>query len=285
MSDNSIRSLLRLNKALIMGVVNTTPDSFSDGGRFNQSQMAVEHALALAEQGADIIDIGGESTRPGAEKVSLDQELDRVIPVIEALIAQTAVPISIDTYKPEVMRAAVVAGVSMINDVNGLQAAGALDAAAEANMPVCVMHMQGQPQTMQSLPQYQSVVSEVDDFFKMRITAALDAGIVLSDIILDPGIGFGKTLKHNLELLNSIPQLRDGSGCHMLVGVSRKSFIDKLLGRAVDKRLPASLGLAVQSVLNGAKIVRVHDVEETFDAIRAVEAVCNSQAASIVRSA
>jgi dihydropteroate synthase len=183
------------------------------------------------------------------------------------------------------MRAAVEAGVSMINDVNGLRATGALEAAAKADMPVCIMHMQGQPQTMQAKPQYQSVVAEVDAFFKQRITAALAAGIIHSDIILDPGIGFGKTLKHNLELLNSVSQLKEFSGCHILVGVSRKSLIDKLLGRAVDKRLPASLGLAVQSVLNGAKIVRVHDVEETFDAVRAVEAVCNSQAASIVSSA
>jgi dihydropteroate synthase len=285
MSDNSIRPLLSLHKALIMGVVNTTPDSFSDGGQYDLVHKAVEHALRLVEQGADIIDIGGESTRPGAEKVSVKQEIDRVLPVIEALVSQTAVPISIDTYKPEVMRAAVEAGVSMINDVNGLRATGALEAAAKADMPVCIMHMQGQPQTMQAKPQYQSVVAEVDAFFKQRITAALAAGIIHSDIILDPGIGFGKTLKHNLELLNSVSQLKEFSGCHILVGVSRKSLIDKLLGRAVDKRLPASLGLAVQSVLNGAKIVRVHDVEETFDAVRAVEAVCNSQAASIVSSA
>ncbi|MBL4674112.1 MAG: dihydropteroate synthase [Arenicella sp.] len=276
MSENSIRSLLRLDKSLIMGVVNITPDSFSDGGQFNDSSLAVEHALSLVEQGADILDIGGESTRPGAEEVSVEQELKRVIPAIEALKAQTTVPISIDTYKPQVMRAAVEAGASMINDVNGLRAPGAVEVAAAANMPICIMHMQGQPQTMQARPKYESVVAQVDAFFKQRITTALDAGIKLDDIILDPGIGFGKTLKHNLELLKSVPQLRVSTGCQMLLGVSRKSLIDKLLGRAVDQRLPASLGLAVQSILNGAKIVRVHDVRETYDAIRVVEAVRNS---------
>jgi dihydropteroate synthase len=276
MGENSIRSLLRHNTSLIMGVINVTPDSFSDGGQFNDSSLAVEQALLLIEQGADILDIGGESTRPGAEDVTVEQELKRVIPVIEALSAQTTVPISIDTYKPQVMRAAVDAGASMINDVNGLRAPEAIEVAAAANVPVCIMHMQGQPQTMQAKPQYESVVDQVEAFFKQRVSTALDAGIKLNDIILDPGIGFGKTLKHNLELLKSVAQLRESTGCQMLIGVSRKSLIDMLLGRAVDQRLPASLGLAVQAILNGAKIVRVHDVRETYDAIRAVEAVCNS---------
>jgi dihydropteroate synthase len=259
-----------------MGIINATPDSFSDGGEFNDTSRAVQHGLRLIEQGADILDIGGESTRPGAERVSIIQELDRVIPVIESLVAQTRVPISIDTYKPEVMRAAVAAGASMINDVNGLRAEGAIEIAASAKVPVCIMHMQGEPQTMQARPFYQSVVEQVESFFRHRITAALEAGIDAQDIILDPGIGFGKTLKHNLELLNSLPLIREKMGHQMLIGVSRKSLIDTLLGRAVDKRLPASLGLAVQSVLNGAKIIRVHDVRETYDAIRAVEAVRNS---------
>jgi len=276
MSENSLRSLLRLDSSLIMGVVNITPDSFSDGGRFYDASQAVEHALLLVEQGADILDIGGESTRPGAAEVTVEQELERVLPVIEALKAQITVPISIDTYKPHVMRAAVDAGVSMINDINGLRAPGAIEAAAAANVPVCIMHMQGQPETMQASPQYECVVTQVEAFFKQRISTAIDAGIKLDDIILDPGIGFGKTLKHNLELLNAVPQLRLRTGCEMLVGVSRKSLIDMLLGRAVDQRLPASLGLAVQAILNGAKIVRVHDVRETYDAIRAVEAVRNS---------
>lgn len=276
MGENSIRSLLRHDTSLIMGVINVTPDSFSDGGQFNDLSQAVEQALLLVEQGADIVDIGGESTRPGAEEVTVEQELKRVIPVIEALNAQTNVPISIDTYKPEVMRAAVDAGASMINDVNGLRAPGAIEVAATANVPVCIMHMQGQPQTMQAKPQYESVVAQVESFFKQRVSTALDAGIKLNDIILDPGIGFGKTLKHNLELLKSVAQLRESTGCQMLIGVSRKSLIEMLLGRSVDQRLPASLGLAVQAILNGAKIVRVHDVRETYDAIRAVEAVCNS---------
>lgn len=278
MSENSLRPLLSQDKALIMGVINTTTDSFSDGGRFYDVALAVEHGLKLVQQGADILDVGGESTRPGASAVSVAEELDRVIPVIEALNAQTNVPISIDTYKPAVMCAAVKAGASMINDVNGLRAEGAIDAAAKASVPVCIMHMQGEPQTMQIAPSYGSVIEEVVIFFKQRLKAAAAAGIADSDVILDPGIGFGKTLSHNLQLLNSVPQLQLGTGCEILVGVSRKSLIGELLDRSIEQRLPASLGLAVQSVLNGAKIVRVHDVQETYDAIRAVEAVRNSGA-------
>jgi len=276
MSENSLRSLLKQDHALIMGVVNTTPDSFSDGGRFNDVDLAIQHALYLEQQGADILDIGGESTRPGADKVGLNQELDRVIPVIEALAAKTNAPISIDTYKPEVMQEAIRAGASMINDINGLRSGNAVAVAAKAGVPVCLMHMQGKPDSMQKKPTYSSVVDEVESFFKERLIATASAGIANQDVILDPGIGFGKTLKHNLQLLNSISQLRSKLGCDVLIGVSRKSLIDKLLGRAVDQRLPASLGLAVQSVINGAKIVRVHDVRETYDAVRAVEAVRNS---------
>jgi len=276
MSENSLRSLLKQDHALIMGVVNTTPDSFSDGGRFNDVDLAIQHALYLEQQGADILDIGGESTRPGADKVGLNQELDRVIPVIEALAAKTNAPISIDTYKPEVMQEAIRAGASMINDINGLRSGNAVAVVAKAGVPVCLMHMQGKPDSMQKKPTYSSVVDEVESFFKERLIATASAGIANQDVILDPGIGFGKTLKHNLQLLNSISQLRSKLGCDVLIGVSRKSLIDKLLGRAVDQRLPASLGLAVQSVINGAKIVRVHDVRETYDAVRAVEAVRNS---------
>lgn len=276
MSADALRLLLSQEKALIMGVINATPDSFSDGGRFNSEPSAIQHALNLAEQGADILDIGGESTRPGAEPLSIDQELDRVIPVIEALVRRTPVPISIDTNKPEVMREAARAGVSMINDVNGLRADGAIDVAAQVKLPVCVMHMQGEPQTMQADPHYDNVVNTVESFFKERLGVFSTAGISVDDVILDPGIGFGKTLEHNLQLLKSVPQIRKNTGCEILIGVSRKSLIDKLLGRSVDQRLFASLGLAVQSILNGAKIVRVHDVRETFDAIRSVEAVRNS---------
>ncbi len=259
-----------------MGVVNVTPDSFSDGGRFSNADTAVSHALDLLDQGADILDIGGESTRPGAEKVALDQELERVIPVIEALVKCTDTPISIDTFKPDVMRAAISAGASMINDVNGLRAAGAVELVSEIKVPVCIMHMQGQPESMQVSPSYKSVVNDVEEFFKERLKTVSNAGIPRTDVILDPGIGFGKTLQHNLQLLNNVPRLKEATGCEVLIGVSRKSLIDKLLGRAVDQRLSASLGLAVQSVLNGAKIVRVHDVRETYDAVRAVEAVCSS---------
>ena len=256
-----------------MGVINTTPDSFSDGGRFRRVEPAIAHALELIEQGSDILDIGGESTRPGAEKVSVSEELDRVIPLIEALVTRTPIPLSIDTYKPEVMQAAVDAGASMINDVNGLQMDGAVEIAAKTRVPVCIMHMQGNPQSMQAKPSYNSVIAEVGDFFIQRLIATSNAGIPSSDVILDPGIGFGKTLKHNLQLLNGLPHLRLSTGCEFLIGVSRKSLIGKLLGRSVEQRMPASVGLAVQAALNGAKIVRVHDVRETYDAIRAVEAV------------
>lgn len=273
MSENSLRPLLSQDKALIMGVVNVTPDSFSDGGSFYGATNALDHALKLVEQGADILDIGGESTRPGARLVSVAEELDRVIPVIEALKTQTDLPISIDTSKPEVMEAAVRAGASMINDVNGLQADGAIDVALNSNVPVCIMHMQGKPHTMQLAPNYDNVVGDVIRFFKQRLKALNNAGVSNHDVIIDPGIGFGKTLDHNLQLLNSISRLHTETNCDVLIGVSRKSLIDALLGRAIDQRLAASLGLAVQSVLNGAKIVRVHDVRETYDAIRAVEAV------------
>lgn len=264
------------SKSLIMGVVNATPDSFSDGGQFSTLDNAIEHALALVDQGADILDIGGESTRPGAEKVILEKELERVIPLIDELRKFTDIPISIDTYKPEVMLAAVKSGASMINDVNGLRADGAVDAAVETGVPVCIMHMQGDPSSMQIKPSYANVVEEVLDFFRQRIDSLVGAGMERRDIIVDPGIGFGKTLNHNLQLLSQVETLKLETQCEVLIGVSRKSLIDKLLGRPVDQRLPASLGLAVQSVLNGAKIVRVHDVRETFDAVRAVEAVRNS---------
>lgn len=260
-----------------MGVINTTPDSFSDGGDFINPDVAVRHALKLVEQGADILDIGGESTRPGAPKVSLQEELDRVIPVIERLVDNTDKPISIDTYKPEVMRAAIIAGASMVNDVNGLKSQGAIEIVAEFSVPACIMHMQGKPADMQSNPSYRSVVEEVNQFFEERIRACIKAGIDKDDIILDPGIGFGKTLQHNLQLLNNTSEIKRQHACEILVGVSRKSLIEKLLGRPLEQRLAGSLGLAVQAVLNGAKIVRVHDVRETYDAVRMAEAVCFSE--------
>lgn len=256
-----------------MGIINVTPDSFSDGGRYVQVDTALQHGLALTNEGADILDVGGESTRPGAAEVSLQEELDRVIPIIETLVKETATPISIDSYKPQVIRAAVGAGAAMINDVHALRAVGALQAAAETQVPVCLMHMQSQPKTMQQSPRYENVVADVIEFLEQRIVACTDAGISGDRLIADPGIGFGKTLQHNLALLYAIPEMRTKLGCELLIGVSRKSMIDALLQRPVDQRLFASLGLAVQATLNGAKIVRVHDVRATYDAVRSVEAV------------
>ena len=274
--QNRIRPLLHRKEAAIMGIVNITPDSFSDGGQFSNVDAAVKHCVELISQGADILDIGGESTRPGADKVTLEQELDRVIPVIEKVRAQTDAPISIDTYKPEVMSAAIAAGAGMVNDINGLRAPGAIDVVAKTQVPVCIMHMHKEPKTMQDAPEYDNVTEQVMSFLSTQIQLCQNQGIALEDIVIDPGIGFGKTLQHNLELLNAIRLMRDTLKCKVLIGVSRKSMIDKLLDRQVDQRLSASLGLAVQSVLNGAKIIRVHDVQQTYDAIRSVEAVTNS---------
>ena len=271
--DNKVRPLLQRKSAAIMGIINATPDSFSDGGRFLKTDSALKHALQLVEQGADILDIGGESTRPGADKVPVQQELDRVLPIIERLTSETDTPISIDTYKPVVMNAAVSVGASMINDVNGLRSKDAIAAVADADVPVCIMHMLGAPKTMQTAPQYDHVIDEVTSFLSTQIQACKEQGIALDDIVIDPGIGFGKTLAHNLTLLNKLDQLKQRLSCHVLIGVSRKSMIDLILDRKVNERVSASVGLAVQAVMNGAKIVRVHDVQETHDAIRSVEAV------------
>lgn len=273
MLDNKVRPLLRRKQAAIMGIINATPDSFSDGGQFNSVDSAVRHGLALVAEGADILDIGGESTRPGADRVTLQEELDRVVPVIEKLVQATEVPISIDTYKPSVMSAAINAGAQMINDVNGLRAESALQTAAQLDVPVCLMHMLKQPQTMQSAPKYIDVVAEVTAFLIGRRKACERAGMFGKDILIDPGVGFGKTLEHNLLLLQAVSRIKAETGCQILIGVSRKSLIEKQLGRSVDERLPASIGLAVQSVLNGAKILRVHDVRATHDAVRMAEAV------------
>ena len=275
LSSNPIRQLLQSEASAIMGIINATPDSFSDGGQFLSVDAAVKQGLKLAEEGADILDIGGESTRPGAEPVSLQEELDRVIPVIEALAAQTPIPISIDTYKPEVMSASVAAGVSMINDINALRADGALDAAAKAKVPVCLMHMLGAPKNMQNKPAYDDVVSDVIRFLQHQIDQCKTSGIAKEDLIVDPGIGFGKTVAHNLSLLNAVSEINNTTGCEVLIGASRKSMINTVLGREVDDRMPASLGLAVQACLNGARILRVHDVRATYDAVRIAEAVVN----------
>jgi dihydropteroate synthase len=255
-----------------MGVLNVTPDSFSDGGAFLARERAMARAVEMAAEGADIIDVGGESTRPGAQPVSAQQELDRVIPVIEALREAVAVPVSIDTFKPEVMRAAVAAGAGFINDVTALRQPGALAIAAALDVPVCLMHMQGEPRSMQDSPEYGDVVAEVGAFLRARIEACAAVGIPRARLLIDPGFGFGKTLEHNLTLLRRLSELRT-LGVPMLVGLSRKSMIGKALDLPVDRRLHASVALALIAVQNGARVVRVHDVRATRDAIRMYEAV------------
>ncbi len=265
------RFQLDLSTPRIMGIVNVTPDSFSDGGKFNTTDKAVVHAMQLVEQGADILDIGGESTRPGATPVSLDEELKRVIPVIKAL-AQAGVPLSIDTYKPEVMRAAIDAGVDIVNDVCALQEPSALEIVAVSKVGVCLMHMQGRPQNMQVDPQYQNVVTEVREFLNTRLKAAEQAGIGRERIVLDPGFGFGKRTTHNLTLLNNLSSLQS-LGLPLLIGLSRKSVLGQVVGSAVDERIHASIASSVVSVMKGANIVRVHDVKPTVDALKIVSAV------------
>jgi len=256
----------------IMGVLNVTPDSFSDGGRFTSVDRAVVQAQRMFDEGATIIDIGGESTRPGAANVSVQEELDRVIPVIERIHRQTDVIISIDTSKSVVMHEAVSAGASMINDVNALQAEDALTTAARLQVPVCLMHMQGSPRTMQTAPMYENVVQEVTDFLLERAAVCIDAGISRTQIILDPGFGFGKTVAHNLTLIKHLPELIS-HGYPVLVGVSRKSTIGAVLDKPVDKRLYGSLALAGLAVWCGASIIRVHDVAETADTVNMLQAV------------
>ena len=258
-----------------MGILNVTPDSFSDGGHFNSRDTALRQAEIMVAEGADIIDVGGESTRPGADAVDESIELDRVIPVIEALRDITDVPVSIDTTKAGVMRDAVDAGARLINDVMALQGEGALQAAADAGVPVCLMHMQGTPRTMQDEPEYGDVTRDVCAFLRDRIAACTAAGIDEDLVIVDPGFGFGKTAEHNIELLRNLRQLSE-LGRPILAGLSRKSTLGLLTGREVDERLPASVAAAVVAVMNGAHIVRVHDVAETVDAMRVVGAVLES---------
>jgi dihydropteroate synthase len=255
-----------------MGIVNVTPDSFSDGGKYESTEKAVEHALKLVEEGADILDIGGESTRPGATPVSLQDELDRVVPVIEQLSKLTQVPLSIDTYKPQVMQAALDAGADLINDVRALQEPGALEIAARSTAGVCLMHMQGLPATMQLDPKYEDVVAEVRAFLAERMAAAETAGISRSRILLDPGFGFGKRTEHNIALLQGLPEILS-LGRPLLVGLSRKSVLGQITGGDVYVRLHASLAASVISVMKGARIVRVHDVKATADALKVAAAV------------
>jgi len=264
---------LKLDRVRVMGIVNVTPDSFSDGGDHFAVDAAIAHGLRLAEEGADILDIGGESTRPGAADVALDEELRRVIPVIEALAKQTTLPISIDTSKPEVMRAAVAAGAGMINDVYALRREGALDAAAELGVPVVLTHMLGEPRSMQDDPRYDDVVAEVHRFLAERIFACEMAGIERKRIVVDPGFGFGKTLDHNLQLLAQLQRLTE-LGVPVLAGMSRKKTIGTLTGRdAPADRVAGSLAAHVIAAQRGAGIVRVHDVAATIDALKVWEAV------------
>ena len=260
--------LLDLSRPQVMGILNITPDSFSDGGNFLAADVAVARAREMVEQGADIIDVGGESTRPGARAVAEQEELERVIPVIEAISKDLAVPVSVDTSKASVMGAAVEAGAGLINDVRALREPGALEAAAKANVPVCLMHMQGQPRTMQESPEYADVVGDVVDFLRERSEACLAAGIDADQIVLDPGFGFGKTLAHNRRLMQELEQVGQ-MGYPLLVGVSRKRMIGELLGgREVDDRVLGSVGAACAAAGKGAAILRVHDVKETADALR-----------------
>ena len=260
-----------------MGVLNTTPDSFSDGGtlytgdRLNLN-LTLQRARQMVADGATILDVGGESTRPGATPVGVQQEQDRVFPAVEAIAAELDVTISLDTSTPEVMTGGVALGASVINDVRALQRAGALAAAAATDATVCLMHMQGEPRSMQQSPVYADVVSDVVEFLQQRAAACMEAGISAERLWLDPGFGFGKTVTHNLKLLDNLPTL-SGLGFPVLVGFSRKSLIGKLLGREVDERLPASLALAVLAVERGATIVRTHDVRATADALAMVAAL------------
>jgi dihydropteroate synthase len=263
---------LELRAPVVMGVVNVTPDSFSDGGEFHTAARAVEHARRLAREGAALIDIGGESTRPGAAGVDEADECRRVIPVIEALVRELDVPVSIDTSKPGVMRAAVAAGAGMINDVRALREPGAMEAAAECGVPVCLMHMQGEPRTMQAAPHYDDVVVEVKDFLAQRIAACTTAGIPRERLAVDPGFGFGKTLEHNLELLAALERLLD-LGVPLVVGVSRKSMIGAITGRGIDGRLAGSIAAATLAAWKGAHIIRAHDVAGTVDALAIVRAL------------
>jgi dihydropteroate synthase len=258
---------------LLMGIVNVTPDSFSDGGRLESVEAAVEHALSIAGQGADILDVGGESTRPGAAPVAVDEELRRVMPVIERLRDRTPAPISIDTSKAEVARAALAAGASIVNDVSGLTFdPGIVDVCAGSDCGVICMHIRGTPQTMQQAPQYVDVVSEVAEHLAARIAALESAGIRRERIALDPGIGFGKTAEHNLQLLSAIGRFR-ALGRPVLIGHSRKSFLKKLLGRPIDERLSGTIGVAIAAAMQSVDVLRIHDVGPVRDALLAWHAV------------
>lgn len=264
--------VLDMSRCHVMGILNVTPDSFSDGGRYNRLDNALAQARRMVEAGAMFIDVGGESTRPGATPVSTEEELERVCPVVEAIAKELDVVISVDTSAPEVMGEAVRLGAGLINDVRALQKEGAVDAAVEAGVPVCLMHMQGQPKDMQERPEYRNVLREVSSFLTERVRVVERAGIPSERILLDPGFGFGKSLEHNLRLLAALDRMRV-LGYPLLVGLSRKTMLGKITGRDVSERLPASLAAATISAMKGASIIRVHDVRETVDAVKVVSAM------------
>jgi dihydropteroate synthase len=271
-SPHPLSTVLRGGRPLVCGILNVTPDSFSDGGLFDSPDRAVEHGCRLAAEGADLIDIGGESTRPGSRPPTSEEELARVVPVVAALVREVGVPLSVDTSRPEVMRAAVAAGASMVNDVRALQVPGAVEEAARLDVPVCLMHMHRSPETMQADPRYDDVVPEVRAFLADRLAACRRAGVRREHLLVDPGFGFGKTLPHNLELLSSLDALRV-LGVPVMVGLSRKSVLGQLTGRTVEERLPGSLAAALVAVQRGASVLRVHDVAATRDVLAVLDAV------------
>ncbi|HJV76492.1 MAG TPA: dihydropteroate synthase [Noviherbaspirillum sp.] len=271
------RYRLPLNNArpLVMGILNVTPDSFSDGGQFHALDLALSHAEQMIAEGVDIIDIGGESTRPGIPPVTLEEELRRVMPILYAL-RDCGKPISIDTYKPEVMREAIVAGVDMVNDINAFRAPDALDILKDSECALCIMHMQKDPLTMQQAPHYDDVTAEVTVFLQERVKAAQENGIDRTRLCVDPGFGFGKTVEHNLGLLKHLDKIRSDVGLPVLAGLSRKSLIGTITGKPVEQRTAGSVAAALVAVSHGARIVRVHDVAETVDAIKVWQAVESS---------
>jgi len=269
-------SILDLTFPQVMGILNVTPDSFSDGGRHNTLDLALRHAQAMVDAGATILDIGGESTRPGAAEVSEEEELARVVPVVEAIARRFDVWISVDTSKASVIREAASAGMHLINDIRSLQEPGALQAAAETGLPVCLMHMQGDPKTMQHAPRYDNVVAQVDEYFVVQIARCVNARIPKSKLLLDPGFGFGKNLEHNYQLLARLAEFHH-FGLPLLVGMSRKSMVGQLLHVSPEKRVTGSIACAVIAAMQGAQIVRVHDVKETVEAMRIVEATLSAR--------
>jgi dihydropteroate synthase len=263
------------SRPLVMGILNVTPDSFSDGGKFHSLELALSHAEQMITDGVDIIDIGGESSRPGAQPLPLEEELRRILPVVYAL-RDCGKPLSVDTCKPDVMREALAAGADMINDINGFRAAGTVDAVQDGDCALCIMHMASAPLTMQINPEYRDVLAEVSAFLRERVSSLEEAGVKRDRICIDPGFGFGKTLEHNLALLSNIDRLVRELDIPLLAGVSRKSMIGALTGKPVERRMAGSIAAMLAAVVHGARIVRVHDVAETVDALKVWEAIENT---------